>query len=239
MNVNFLIADFERKSQTLRHCFFHALCKYNFKLNVSLPQSESNTWARQVYPGCQRHPFVLYGPWERSVDGAMRFPNHRHIIQEIIFLITKRQESFIVYNSSKLSLNCLSGTLKVFVFVKIYSWKQTYLNSRSHLRKIPSYKHRDKSHRCCSSQPSDGTQRNSADTRLHLLNKQKTKAFWFNSGSWQCRGDPMWMWMLCTITIIAPFRTFNFYGIIDNYISIRLGMVSEMAVSTKFVLVSR
>lgn len=126
MNVNFLIADFERKSQTLRHCFFHALCKYNFNLNVSLPQSESNTWARQVYPGCQRHPFVLYGPWERSVDGAMRFPNHRHIIQEIIFLITKRQESFIVYNSSKLSLNCLSGTLKVFVFVKIAESKLTW-----------------------------------------------------------------------------------------------------------------
>ena len=52
------------------------------------------------------------------------------------------------------------------------SWKQTYLNSRSHLRKIPSYKHRDKSHQCCSSQPRDGTRRNSADTRLHLLNEQ-------------------------------------------------------------------
>ena len=62
------------------------------------------------------NPFVLCGPWKRSVDGAMRFPNHRHIIQEIsleiIFLNTKRQESFIVYNSSKLSLNCLSVTLK-------------------------------------------------------------------------------------------------------------------------------
>ena len=54
----------------------------------------------------------------------------------------------------------------------LYPWKQTYLNSRSHLRTIPSHKHRDKSHQCCSNQPSDGTQRNSADTRLHLLNKQ-------------------------------------------------------------------
>ena len=76
------------------------------------------------------NPFVLCGPWKRSVDGAMRFPNHRHIIQEIsleiIFLNTKRQESFIVYNSSKLSLNCLSGTLKVFVFVKIAESKLTW-----------------------------------------------------------------------------------------------------------------
>ena len=48
------------------------------------------------------NPFVLCGPWKRSGDGAIRFPNHRHIIQEIsleiIFLKTKRQESFTVYN---------------------------------------------------------------------------------------------------------------------------------------------
>ena len=44
------------------------------------------------------NPFVLCGPWKRSGDGAMRFPNHRHIIQDIFGnYILKHEETRIFH----------------------------------------------------------------------------------------------------------------------------------------------